>query len=64
LANWYAKQLTLRNKANTPEEYFKKIEKISAKDIQRVAKEIFVNKGLNLAIIGPHKDGKKFKVSL
>ncbi len=33
----------------------KKIQAVTAEDIQTVAREIFVNKGLNLAIIGPHQ---------
>ncbi len=60
VANWYSKQALFRKSITSPEEYFKKIDKVTAKDIQRVAKEIFNNKGLNLAIIGPFKDKKKF----
>jgi len=33
----------------------KKINAVTAEDVQEVAREIFVNKGLNLAIVGPHK---------
>jgi predicted Zn-dependent peptidase len=60
VANWYARQAILRDKLLSPEEMYKKINKIKAEDIRRVAKEIFVNKNLNLAIIGPYKDSKRF----
>ncbi len=33
----------------------KKIEAVTAENVQEVAREIFVNKGLNLAIVGPHQ---------
>jgi len=45
----------------SPEAYLKKIRSISALDIRRVAKDIFVNQGLNLAVIGPYRDEKKFE---
>lgn len=61
VANWYARQVTLRNKILSPEEFLKKIKQIQDKDIRRVAKNIFVNKGLNLALIGPIKDQEKIK---
>jgi len=60
MASWYGRQAVLRKKIHSPEEFFKKIDKISAQDIRGVAKEIFVSKGLNLAVIGPFRDEKKF----
>ncbi|HVU75809.1 MAG TPA: pitrilysin family protein [Candidatus Paceibacterota bacterium] len=41
-------------RVRTLEEIFKGIDKVTAKDVQRVAKDIFKTSGLNLAIIGPH----------
>jgi predicted Zn-dependent peptidase len=55
VASWYARQTILRGQALTPDEFINKVFKVKPKDIQRVAKEIFVNKGLNLAVIGPYK---------
>jgi len=63
VANWYAKQAVIRKSISTPEEYFKKLEEVTAGDIKRVANEVFVNKGLNLAVIGPFKD-KKFDIQI
>ena len=35
--------------------------KVSAAEIQNVAREIFVDKGLNLAVIGPYQNEEMFK---
>jgi predicted Zn-dependent peptidase len=44
----------------TPEEIYKKIDKVTLEDIQNEAKKLFVPERLNLAVIGPFKDKKKF----
>lgn len=59
-ANWYAKQLLLQNKIVTPDEYLKRINKVTAKDLMRVANDIFVNNKLNFAVIGPYENKKEF----
>lgn len=70
LANWYARQAILfkeqnrKDKILTPENYYAKIKKVSAADIRRAAKEIFVKQKLNLAIIGPYKDKGEFEKML
>lgn len=61
LASFYGDQELLENRIMTPEEYFKKVESVAAKDIQRVANDIFVPEKLNLALIGPFKDKKRFE---
>ena len=60
VASYYTSQELLKKKIETPEEVLEKIEKVTAEDIQRVAKDIFVNQKLNLAIIGPFTDKNKF----
>ncbi|MDP3995686.1 MAG: pitrilysin family protein [bacterium] len=60
-AFFYAGQELLEKKIMTPEEIFKKIDKVSASDILKVAKDIFRNNRLNLALIGPFKDQGKFQ---
>ncbi len=60
-AGFYAGQELLENKILTLEEKFAKIEAVTAKDIQRVAKDIFKPQKLNLALIGPFRDKKKFE---
>ncbi|MDR3571362.1 MAG: pitrilysin family protein [Candidatus Pacebacteria bacterium] len=42
------------------EERLQLIDKVTAEDLQRVAKDIFKSEKLNLAIIGPHPDEHKF----
>ncbi len=61
VADWYGRSFALREKILTPEELLKAINKVTVRDIQRVARDIFVNKGLNLAVIGPFRDGGKFE---
>ena len=39
----------------TPEQYTKEYMKVTAEDIQRVAKKIFVAKNANLSVVGPFK---------
>ncbi len=45
----------------TLEEKFALIDKVTSEDILRVAKNVFQDKKLNLAIIGPHKVNKDLK---
>ncbi|MDD5031704.1 MAG: pitrilysin family protein [Patescibacteria group bacterium] len=61
MAGWYAERMILGDRILTPEDFFKKINRVRASDLKRVAKNIFENKSLNLAIIGPFKDKKKFE---
>jgi len=62
LATWYARQAILRKKLLTPGEFLNIIKKIKAADLQRTARKIFVNRGLNLALIGPVKENKFKKI--
>jgi len=52
LATWYARQAVLRKKIMTPSEFLRAIKKVTARELLATAKKIFVNKGLNLAVIG------------
>jgi len=73
VANWYGRQIVLgktverenkkkkKVKIITPEEVLKEIKKIKPADIKRVSKELFRTEMLNLAVIGPYKDTKKFE---
>lgn len=54
-------QETIRGEIVLPKEKAKLIDKVTAEDVLRVAKDIFVNKKLNLAVIGPHPDAKKLE---
>lgn len=56
VASFFGSQELFKHKIKQPEELFKKIEKITEDDIMKLAQKIFVNKGLNLAVISPRKD--------
>lgn len=60
-APFYSFQELLENKILTLDEKLAKIERVTADDIQRVAKDIFRPEKLNLALIGPFKDKRKFE---
>jgi predicted Zn-dependent peptidase len=60
-AFFYSGQELLEKKIMTPEEIFKKIDKVSVNDILKVARDIFREDRLNLALIGPFKDKEKFR---
>ena len=56
---WYLEQTAFHNKMTTPKEAFAKIDKVTANDIQKLAKNLFNNKNFKLAIIGPYKGREK-----
>lgn len=61
VAMFYVEQELMKNNIMSLEDIFKKIEKVTPADIQRVAADVFQDKKLNLAVIGPHKDGKRLE---
>jgi predicted Zn-dependent peptidase len=60
VAIYYGNAETLGKDPVNPQGVYKKIKKVTAKDVQGIAKKIFRNNKMNLAIVGPHKDKKKF----
>lgn len=61
LAEYYGIQEVLRRDIRTPKEKERLIRAVTAKDVRAVARKIFVEKNLNLALIGPFKNGGIFK---
>jgi predicted Zn-dependent peptidase len=61
LAEFYGYQEILRRELRTPSDIVKEIKAVSAEEIRAVAKKIFIDKNLNLAIVGPVKDQDKIK---
>jgi predicted Zn-dependent peptidase len=61
IANFYGGQELLKKEIKTLDEKIKEIKKVTSLDIQKIAKVIFKDKNLNLAIIGPFKDDLNFK---
>ncbi|MBI5079543.1 insulinase family protein [Candidatus Wolfebacteria bacterium] len=62
LAGFYGGQEILVKKIITPAELIKKIQAVKAEEIMAVAKDIFRNQKLNLAIIGPFGAKEKGKI--
>jgi predicted Zn-dependent peptidase len=61
LANYYGGQEILTKTLLSPEQLIDRIQAVTAADVRSVAKAIFKNKGLNLAIIGPYRNPTMFE---
>jgi len=59
-AEFYGIQEILEHRFFTPEQVYGKIDKVKSSDIQRVAKDLFQGKNLNLVVLGPFKEKKAF----
>src|SRR3989344_652962 len=64
IARFYVEQEVSTIKLKLPQEIEKEIRKVTAEDVRRVAREIFQNKNLNLAIVGNISDSKRIKKML
>jgi predicted Zn-dependent peptidase len=56
IANFYGSQELMKKQIKTLEQKIKDIKNVTKADIKKVAKIIFIDKHLNLALIGPSKD--------
>lgn len=61
VATFVADQEILRRKIEVPAEIEKKIRRITADDVLKLANQIFTDKNLNLAIVGNIKSGDKLQ---
>ena len=61
VASYFGIQEILKKEILEPEEFFKKIDTVSATDLQSVAADIFRPEKLNLAMIGPFKEKERFE---
>lgn len=59
IASHFAEQEAVKGKIVMPQETLAKIKKVTAKQIQKAAQDIFVDGGINCAIIGPQKENEK-----
>ena len=64
VADLYAENLLLEEEVRKPEEIIREINKVTKKEVQVVAKEVFVDKGLNLALISPKIETGKLEKAL
>lgn len=60
-AYFFGGQEILEGKIKNPKEIFAEVDKISANDILKVAKDIFRPENLNLALVGPFREKEKFQ---
>ena len=60
-ATYLASQELLQGKISLPGQEYVKIEKVTAPELRQLARDIFQDSKLNLALIGPVKDGVAFK---
>lgn len=63
VAQYCGLQELIKNEIDKPEEKAAKLRKVTAEDIRRVARKVFIDKNLNLALIGPFemKDQTRFQ---
>lgn len=60
VAAFFAQAELLEDKIETPEDLLKAIDKVTLEEVEDVARQYFVQKGLNLAIIGNFSDRQRF----
>lgn len=61
VAGFYGTQEILKRKIRSANEVMKKTDEVILDEVHEVAREIFVPKHLNLAIIGPYKEEERFR---
>jgi predicted Zn-dependent peptidase len=59
--DFFVEQAMFLKEILTPEEIYKRIDKVTSEDVIREAKKLFTKDRLNLAIIGPYEDEAKFR---
>lgn len=61
IANFVGMEEVLKRDIKTPDQKAAEIRRVTAAEVQAIAREIFHNKSLNLALIGPFKGKTKFR---
>ncbi len=61
VAIFLIEQETRKNKILTLEEILKKVDRVTSKDVLKVAQDIFLSEKLNLAVIGPGENKREIK---
>lgn len=59
-AEWYGDDELFLNRVRTPEEYMKKLSKVTVADVKKIANELINEKKMKLAVIGPYKNEMDF----
>jgi len=61
IAGYYGEQEILKKEITEPATLIKEIQAVTANEVRAIARKIFKNDRLNLALIGPFKDKKPFE---
>jgi predicted Zn-dependent peptidase len=64
VAEFYGSQEILRQALKTPDDIVKEIRNVTPEKIRAMAKKLFLDKNLNIAMVGPKTDEKKLKALL
>ncbi len=64
LASFYGAQEIAGEPLMSPQELVAKLEAVTAEEVRDVARAVFVNEGLNMAVIGPIADDTELKAAL
>lgn len=64
VASFFGEQELFRGKLESPKHLLGKIDAVTAKEVQEIAREIIKNQNLNLAVVGPHKNEDELLSSL
>jgi predicted Zn-dependent peptidase len=64
IAGWFGRQEALRQELLSVDHVTAQIDLVTAADVQRVARDIFRNEWLNLAVVGPFRSEGKFVKAL
>ena len=59
--DWFLERAAFYKKIKTPSEALKSVDKVTAGDVQKLAKSLFKKQSATLAIIGPYRSDKAFK---
>ena len=60
IASWYGRQEALGREMLTPDDVTAAIQAVTAEDLQRVARDLFRQEWLNLAVVGPFRSDGRF----
>ncbi len=60
-ADWYGRQWAMEGSMETPEQWLGHIDHVTAKGLQKVAKELFLREKMAAALIGPYEHDKEFR---
>lgn len=64
VASFIGVEEAVTGKPMTVDEVFKEMNRVTAQDVQKIAQKIITGKGLNAAILGPHKNASAFQKAL